>query len=193
MRISQMEFRRLRGGAAPVVEHEDRREYENMTAEAWRVLDVTSRWISHADAKAGVILAACGIVAGGLFSVVESGGYGHRGWVDAAAIVCAVLLAASAAGSSLALWPRRGPDVAPYSLIYFDHVARQTRYSPSDYVEALAGLLRDPESLVEQIGMQVWAVSRAASAKYTWVDRSLFAFLAALFSLGLTMLAAAAF
>jgi Family of unknown function (DUF5706) len=182
---------RPRTNARSVVRPERVQERDNTTEEAWRVLDAASRWITHADAKAGAILAACGIIGGVLYNAVKSGGSGHRDLVNAGAALCAVLLAASIAGAGFALWPRRASDTPANSLIYFDDVARQTRYSEAEYVEALTQLLRDPATLTEQIGLQMWAVSRVASAKYVWVDRSMLAFLAALAALSLTLLAGA--
>lgn len=176
---------RLLSENPPAAAEED--GHENVAAEAWQLLGVVSQWITNADAKAGAILAACGIVGGFLYSVVKDGAYTHKGWVHTLAIVCAVLLTASAASAGFALRPRRRRDSPPQSLLYFDYVARQTIYSEAEYVTALTGLLRDPKALAEQIGMQVYQVSLVASAKYSWVNRALFAFLAALTALGALM------
>lgn len=187
MQRAPLTIARRRAGNTPAAGEADA---GNASDEAWRVLDIASRWVTQADAKAGAVLAACGVIGGMLYSVIKDGGYGHRAWVHGAAIVCAALLTGAAAAAATALRPRRGAASAPRSLIYFHHVGKLAPDEQAGYVASLSSLLHSPDLLTEQIGQQVWAVSRVAAVKFAWVNVSAITVFGALSALGVTMLAA---
>jgi hypothetical protein len=152
--------------------------------QAWRILELNRGWTSHADAKAGVALATAGVASGVLFSLVHIGTKSN-GWISMAAIISAALLVASATCSAAALRPRRLHDGAHTSLIYFDHIAHSGLNS-SLYVSNLRDLLSDQQRLTNEIGTQIWAVSKVAAIKYSWVDKALFLLLGAMAAVALT-------
>lgn len=150
------------------------------------LLDAIHSAIDRADAKAGAVVAACGVSAAALTTVCGA----HR--VGAAAIVCALLCAAlmlaSVSCAGLALRPRRMRAASLSSLVYFDHIARLSHNSAEVYVRDARALFGDAEALTEDILHQVWATSQLATAKYDWLDRAVVLLFAVLLTLGLTVL-----
>lgn len=188
MQRTPLSIARPRRVSAPAVESQP--DIKDVLPDAWRILDIASRWVLHADAKAGAVLAVCGIIGGTLYSVIHGSRYDHPALVHGAAIACAVLLTCATLASAIALRPRRGTASAPGSLIYFDHVGKLGPANESDYIAALSTLLHRPDQLTQQIGYQIWAVSQVAAAKYVWVNVAVTAVVAAVPTLGVTMLAA---
>ncbi|MEV7180184.1 Pycsar system effector family protein [Kitasatospora sp. NPDC093679] len=156
---------------------------------AWRVLDGVTASINQADTKAGVVLAAAGVLGGVLFNLV-GGGRGPGAWAVSATVVAAVLVLAAAGCAGAALYPRRRGEGAASSLIYFDHIVRSGA-TADGLAQPLAGLLADPAALTAQIAGQVWANARIAGTKFDWVDRAVRLLLAAFVAVGGAAVAAA--
>jgi hypothetical protein len=152
---------------------------------AWKLFDVVNARIEHADVKAGVILAACGVGAAALVGLVTSRG-GHDTALLAAGAISGIFVLLSAVFCCAVLWPRRLRGKLPDSLIYFDHLAR--RPSPPGTYQELRRLLADPQELGGEIIKQILATSRVASRKYDLLDRAMMFFFAALIALGGTAL-----
>lgn len=162
----------------------DRRQSLAFSAEhAWRTLEATRAAVDRADAKAAAMIAASGVTAAALFSLVG----GHRSvnrWTVALLAACAVSALATAACAGMALRPRRHRMLMPTSLIYFDHVARMPGFSVEMYVHHARALFADPAALCDEISAQVWSVAKVSAVKYAWVDRSLFCLMTNLVTLG---------
>lgn len=155
--------------------------------QAWRALETTNRSIDRADAKAAVVLAASGTTGVVLFGLVD----GHKtlgSWAEAMLVLSAVLTFAASAFAGLTLRPRRERRTALPSLLYFDHIMRIPDATATTYVELAKALFLDPEALCGDIVGQVWATGRVATAKYTWVNRSLICLFGALVTAGITAL-----
>jgi hypothetical protein len=153
----------------------------------WRILDSVTNLIGHADSKAGAILAACGVIGGLLFSLV-SGRTGLSAWAIVPATACAALAGTAAGCAGMALRPRRIHVGLPFNALYFEHIARVGGDSATRYGESLRELLRDTETLTDQLVAQIWISSRIAVRKYDWVDRAMLALFGSLTALGLTAL-----
>ena len=162
----------------------DRRQLLAFSAEhAWRTLEATRAAVDRADAKAAAMIAASGVTAAALFSLVDA----HRSvnrWTLVLLAACAASALATAACAGMALRPRRHRTLVPTSLIYFDHVARMPGFSVEVYVRHARELFADPAALCDEISAQVWSVARVSAAKYAWVDRSLFCLMTNLLTLG---------
>lgn len=153
--------------------------------QAWKIFDTINGKIEHADVKAGSILAACGVTAAAILSLIAS----RKNW-DPIAIVSAGLTAAlafAAAGfACAALWPRRRAAEQPTSLLYFDHIARRQGETAAQYGEALLSLLIHPDALTTGIAEQIWATAQVAARKYHWIDRAMASLFGSLVTLGIT-------
>lgn len=153
---------------------------------AWRLLAANNTAIDRADAKAGAVVAVCGVSVGALVAVYSV----HRfnAAVVSSGLLCAILALASTACAGLALRPRRQRGHEPESLLYFDHVARMTASSAENYTLSVHALFIDTEALAVQISRQIWSTARLATAKYDWVDRAMILLFGNLLSLALTAL-----
>jgi hypothetical protein len=152
---------------------------------AWKILDSVNAKIDSADIKAGSILAACGVTATVVLSLIGH----HRGWGVTASVAAmlAVALAFGAAGfACLALRPRRRRTESPSSLLYFDHIARRKGETPGQYGEALTDLLHRPDAIVTSVAGQIWATARVAARKYYWIDRAMVSLFGSLLALAVT-------
>jgi hypothetical protein len=152
---------------------------------AWKLFDVITSRIDHADAKAAAILGGCGVAAAALVGLITGWG-GHDVVLLTAAVVSGAFVLTSAVFSCGVLWPRRLRGKIPQSLIYFDHLARLT--DPPGARDQLRSLLEDPEALSTEILKQVLATSRVALRKYDLLDRAMLFFFATLLSLTGTVL-----
>lgn len=157
---------------------------------AWRLLDTNHAAIDRADAKAGAVVAACGVSAAALVAVYSA----HR--ADTAevsfALLCAALALASTSCAGLALRPRRMRSRQPDSLIFFDHVTRMADSSVEGYIQSARSLFSDEEELTTEITRQVWMTARLATVKYDWIDRAVLLLFGNLLALGVTALLMAA-
>lgn len=152
---------------------------------AWKIFDVVNARIEHADAKAGAILAACGVISAALLGIVtKSGERDILLQVFAAASGAFVLMAATF--SCGALWPRRLRRGAPESMLYFDHIARRPTAAAGKYEHELRMTLANPEAITTEIIRQVWATSRVAARKYDFLDNAMRCLVGSLLALGTT-------
>lgn len=149
----------------------------------WKVLDLTTGWSAHADAKAGLILAATSVVGGVLFSVAH-GTSRLTAAVLCAAWACSLSVIAAGICAAAALKPRLRLRNQPASLIHFGDIAASHPDSPDAYIKALHELVDDDEALAAAISSQIWVNSLIVSRKYFWANLSLLALIAALASLG---------
>lgn len=153
---------------------------------AWRLLDANHAAIDRADAKAGMVVAACGVSAAALVSVY---GAHHAGAAaNSSALFCAALALASTSSAGLALRPRRMRAQQPDSLIYFDHVTRMAGSSAERYLQSARSLFADEEALAIEITRQVWITAHLATVKYDWINRAVVLLFGNLLALGLTAL-----
>ncbi|MFC6597627.1 Pycsar system effector family protein [Kitasatospora paranensis] len=157
---------------------------------AWRILDGVTASINQADTKAGVALAAAGVLGGVLFNLVDK----HPGpgpWAVAAVVATAALSLAAAACAGAALYPRRHRTGAAPGLLYFGHIVRGG-WTADTFGQPLGALLGDPSALTAQITAQVWANAQIADAKFDWVNRAMRLLLAAFLAAGCAASAVAA-
>lgn len=157
---------------------------DNVPERAWKIFDTVSAKIDHADAKAGALLGAAGVVGAAILTLIDT----RRNWELDAMIVSALstaLVFVTAACACAALWPRRLRRNEPASLLYFDHVVRSQGQTETIYRCSLRNLLDDPEALTAAISDQIWATSLVATRKYYWIDRAMVSFFGALATLGI--------
>lgn len=160
------------------------RQPEQDPDQAWKTLELTIRFISHADGKAGLTLAGAGVVGGVLYSVAQNT---HQAGLalSAAITTCGALILVSSLFSALSLWPRSRPASAA-GAIYFMHIAQ--RYPRPDdmpaYVARLQELTGDPDGLIREIGAQIWANSHVAARKFRWANLAVGALALAFAALG---------
>lgn len=154
---------------------------------AWKIFDVATARIEHADAKAGALLAAAGVLGAVLMSIADDPRYWAFGAITAS-VASAIFVFGTVACCCAALWPRRGRRAGSSSLLYFDHIARGYRRDQEAYVRDLARTISDPQVLSQAISEQIWTTSMIAAKKYIWIDRALLSFFGALGTLGITML-----
>lgn len=160
---------------------------------AWRILDTIRDWIKHAETKAATTLAAAGVVAGVLYSLVTGGG-DRSAWFASAAVMSAVCTVAAGLTAGLVLWPRQRLAVGtmPASLLFYDHIGRAYSASHSDYRDRLSELLRDEDALVAAVVDQIWANALVARRKFRWAGRSIGLLLFALLGLAVAAVLSAA-
>ncbi|WP_155858730.1 Pycsar system effector family protein [Candidatus Blastococcus massiliensis] len=140
-------------------------------ARPWEVLSLVNEWVRHAEAKAGTILAAAGVVAGVLYSLLDK--QSQPPWtLTVPAAACGLLAALAGFMSIIALWPQLRAREAPTSLLYFDHIARAYN-TPEAYGRALRGLVTSGETELQQVAQQVWVNATVARRKYLWAGRAL--------------------
>jgi hypothetical protein len=156
--------------------------------QAWRTLEATRSAIDRADNKAAIALASSGATGAALFSLAET----HK-LLGIAAIIaislCAALILAAALCAGLVLLPRRERGREPTSLLYFDHVSRMAEVDADSYAQLASRLFGEPVELCDEISTQIWATSKVAAAKYTWVHRSMICLFCALLAVGTAALA----
>lgn len=153
-------------------------------ARPWEVLSLVNEWVRHAEAKAGAILAAGGVVAGVLYSLLDK--QTKPPWtLTLPAAICGIMTLSTAVMSAVALRPRLWAREAPTSLLYFDHIARRFD-SPGAYGQALRGLVTSAEDELQQVAQQVWVNAVIARQKYQWAGRALVSLIGALAALGWT-------
>ena len=138
-------------------------------AEAWKAVGLVNDWVRHAETKAAATLATSGVIGGILFNLVKNQTEFSL-TLKIFGPVCGALAFAAAIAAVVALWPRLRATEPPTSLLYSDHIARKYPRDNqfTEYVAALKGLVADPDSLLEQLGQQVWANARVARRKFRW-------------------------
>lgn len=137
---------------------------------AWRVLDGVTASINQADTKAGVALAASGVIGGVLFNLVDKHTDPGR-WAAVLVVAAAVLVLAAAVCAGIALYPRRR-NGGTVGLIYFGHIVRGG-WTAETFGVPLSAALGDPAALTAQITAQIWTTAQIADAKFDWVNRAM--------------------
>jgi hypothetical protein len=138
--------------------------------QAWNALTLVNDWIRHAETKAGVVLAAAGVLGGVLYNLVKSQHHPSC-WVSVIAVACGAFIFAAGLCAAAALVPRRrvagGPEDFSNSLFY-THIANKYRNDEPSYVEVLSALTSNRRELTRHIANQVHANSIVAHRKFTW-------------------------
>lgn len=160
--------------------------------DAWRVLLLINDWIKHADAKTAGVLAAAGVTAGLLYSVVSE--------VDVLPLPTTVCVAATAVCllfavlfGGLALRPRLWTCAPATSKIYFAHIARaypKGAAQPTSFVQDFTSSFSDSREVASEVSEQIWAIAHVAAAKYRWVNLAMVFSFFALAGLALTAFSA---
>ena len=136
------------------------------TDDAWKSLEITGEWSRFADAKAGALVAAAGLLAGLMIQEAPTlRAFGREPVRAGLLAVALVSLVVTAALCLHALLPRTGIG-APRSLIHFEAVAGRYTDDQASFVDAHLRLVADPERLRRQIAEQIWANSVVAHRKY---------------------------
>src|SRR5699024_1279579 len=149
------------------------------TDDAWRVLDLVSDWLKHAEAKAGLALAAAGVLGGPLYSLV-SGLSAPAWWVVVVMIVPAVFATTAGMCSAIPLLLRLLRQEPAVSKIYYDHISRAypkrgsgDERSLSEFQEDFAEVVGVKSSLLDELCAQIWANSHVARVKFVWSTRAM--------------------
>jgi hypothetical protein len=152
--------------------------------DAWRSLGQINEWIRFADAKAGAVLAASGVLGAFLVNDVprleDFKVHTTRAALLAVAIICIGL---SSLLSLQILAPRLRTGEAR-SLIYFDHVARRYASDRNGFADNYLSLTKIDTDLTRQIADQVWATSIVARRKFRRVSYAIRLLGAAMVSAG---------
>ena len=160
----------------------------------WRLYGEINEWIRAQDIKAGVVLAANGVliiagaalvVGGGSFSAIIH----HQHAVNLCFLATIVTITISSADAALCLVPplREGEVTSP---LYFDYIAR---YYPSaqSYEEDVRAVLNTADANLTQISHQVWTSARSLHRKIVHINWSIRFFIASLVFSLLAVLSAA--
>ncbi|MFF0863356.1 Pycsar system effector family protein [Nonomuraea sp. NPDC003560] len=144
---------------------------------AWKALTLVVDLVKHAETKAGLTLAAAGVVGGLVYTLIRS--VPRTGVAfGLAAVACAACVLTAAFAAALALIPRVRSE--PTNVLHYHHVATRFGARPETYVGELSGLVARPEALVPAIAHQIWANAGVARKKYRWAGLALGALLAGL-------------
>jgi Family of unknown function (DUF5706) len=136
------------------------------TEESWRSLQQVNEWIRLADAKAGAVLAASGVLGAFLVNSVPRLADFHVHSTRAALLTIAIACTGASALITLqTLAPRLRVSEAR-SLIYFDHIALRYANDSDAFVDTYIELVADENSLLRQVTEQVWANSVIARSKF---------------------------
>ncbi|TAH31655.1 hypothetical protein EYC59_06475 [Candidatus Saccharibacteria bacterium] len=153
------------------------------TNDRWQILNNINEWIRFADAKAGVVLAACGVLGGIVIARLPSDQSTFRFWGLAAVLVTLGLAIVCAA---ICLGPSLGKKIPPTSLMYFGHISRKYRENFSGFAQDFEGL-GIGDKISEEITSQIWVNSMIATKKYRYVNVSILLFITSLLMAGLTL------
>lgn len=146
--------------------------------DAWKTLQQNTDIIKVADAKAGAVLAADGVLGGVLMKVLPSSDGWAGKWLYVGLLLCGLGLVSLSAISAIGVFtPRLNTDHSR-SLLYFANIARWYP-TPESFASAYGELLEDGEQLQLSLTRQVWATSRIARRKFRAVAPALWTFGAA--------------
>ena len=144
----------------------------------WKIYDAIGESIRFFDAKAGVILAANGVLIGAAVTALQ----GNRNFVleHPAFLTFAALALVSLAGSAICCLLCISPSLVTYhprlkkaeSPIFFAHIANLA--GPEDYEKAVLEKLTDERKALWQMSEQVWANARVASRKAKLIPFAVF-------------------
>lgn len=149
---------------------------------AWKTLSLVVDWIKQAETKAAGSLAAAGVIAGVLYNLLKDENDPNC-YLLAPAIVTVVMVVATAVSAGMVFRPRLRHRDEPKSPLFFHHIARK-HDAPASYIQELALLTADPETLIREIAEQVYWNSKVAHRKYEWASRAVTALILGLLGLG---------
>ncbi len=159
----------------------------------WRAYSEVNEWIRAADIKAGTVLAANGVII--VASVALAAGAGsftaivltrHLAGFFLLATIVAVII--SSIYAALCLTPIQS-TAQELCLLFIGHIHRHYPLAQS-YVEAVRTVLTDPEANLKEISLEVWNSGRIADRKLLFATWSIRYFIASLFCMLITLLAA---
>lgn len=145
---------------------------------AWRTLGLMNDWIKHADAKAGISLAATGTGAILLFHQTKAIKPGSHWSLYGPSVAAALLLLCAAFCCTKALIPRTNATDQVASactlkkqnpLFYGDIAGRWKRES---YVRLMMQLSKDDQTLVKHLAAQIHVNGDIALTKFEWTNRA---------------------
>ncbi|MFJ9420585.1 Pycsar system effector family protein [Streptomyces sp. NPDC101249] len=148
--------------------------------QAWQVLALVDDAAKHSDAKAGVMLAATGLIGSALYRVV--GSWGRPGPIPVTCVaVGTVLLLCTGVCAGLCILPRTryGRCAPSASSIHFEQIAR-CHPSAASYVGELAALTVNRDALFRDVASQAWGMAHVVSRKFRWCHRAIRSLLLAL-------------
>jgi hypothetical protein len=141
------------------------------TDNLWRTLEFVSEWVKFADAKAGAILAADGVLLALLIGQLDDS---RRSAVALAVLRCAIACAVSS--GILAVWavvPRvhsSGSD----SLIHYGRISKFASFE--NYRDTVTAAHAAGDEIPTALMLHIWTLSRVARHKYrliSWAVRLL--------------------
>lgn len=148
--------------------------------DAWKALAQANDWVKLADTKAGMVIAASGVLGGLIIKAIPPHEqWAHQPWKISMLLASLALVCASAVVALLAFAPRLRTGEAP-SLLYFDHIAR-CYPRPAEFSRPYLTLLGQEEWLQESLANQMWATSTVAHRKFRSVILAIWFLCAGLF------------
>lgn len=156
-------------------------EAEPVVAELWTTLAHVSEWVRFADTKAAATLTVDGILATVLVTVFSQSKVTHRVAIYLPLGISAVFIAVSAVMSMLCLVPRLTVEPSANSIYFMKIAAFPSAQHYFGHVRAVT----QTQGFGQELAGEIWLRSRAARAKYRYVQLSLL-------TLGAALVAAAA-
>jgi len=147
---------------------------EDITETAWRTYEIVNEWIRYSDTKAGAILAADGVIAGIVLSILP-----NQIQLDIIPCISIVFLVLGVVSGCLSVFFSircLNPTLKmgePKSMLYFAHIAKKYN-GPKEYKKDFIEIFSKKDTFVNQITEQIWANSKVAQKKYiavTWATR----------------------
>jgi hypothetical protein len=153
--------------------------------DAWDALHLVVGFVRHAENKAGITLAAAGIVGGMLYNLVsgQSSTAQMWGW---SALSCALFTLLAVVSAAWVLWPRLRTRCDVPSLLHFDRISRDYADNRDCYLNVFETMVNDRVMLRSELAGQVWANALIARRKYRWSNLAVLALLFAVLTLAIT-------
>ena len=154
--------------APPTLVPPNEKSVKETTETLWKIYGAINEWIRFADAKAGAVLAANGVLVGATITALQgSSGFLHAHRFTCAFVVLGLLCVVISTFFCLrCIQPSLSLKADPgNSLVYFGHIAGKYKVNSRVYTDALHNKLHSPVDAMHEIGDQVWAVSQVANSK----------------------------
>lgn len=140
-------------------------DWSDATDHLWRTLQTINEWTRFADAKAGAVLTANGVLG------TLAAGFVKDHWAILAAnrtiailaFACGALLIGSSFVCVKCLLPKVKVKGETDSLLFFHHIALKDE---EGYLIAAAEALHDDDKAFREVGKQVWANAKVAREKH---------------------------